>query len=130
MINSKLSLFKYNIGSCDSGGRNCRSVDGLLAELMRILSVKFNFTWETFSAVDGKWGTRPLSGPANKSGTWGGVFGGVVNEDYDFSLSTWSLFIVFIKVKFFLLLFLLLFWSLSNRKGTLTYLYYQNKAFN
>jgi hypothetical protein len=78
-----------SLGDCDSAGRNCKSVEGLLADYMGILSQKFNFTWETFFEVDKKWGTRPLSGPANKSGTWGGVFGGVVNEDYDMSLSTW-----------------------------------------
>ena len=40
--------------------------------------------------MDGNWGTRPISGPANKSGIWGGVFGTVINGEFDTSLSTWS----------------------------------------
>ena len=71
------------LGNCDAQGKNCQTVEGLLADYMNILANMFNFTWETYSSVDGKWGTRPLSGPANKSGTWGGVFGGVVNAEYD-----------------------------------------------
>ncbi len=57
---------------------------------MNILAGKYNFTWESHQSLDGKWGTRPISGPANKSGIWGGVFGSVVNGNYDISLSMWS----------------------------------------
>ena len=73
----------------DPQGRNCKTVEGLLADYMDILAGQFNFTWETHGSLDDNWGTRPISGPANKSGVWGGVFGSVVTGDYDTSLSTW-----------------------------------------
>ena len=78
------------LGSCDEQGRNCKTVSGFLADYMNILAGKYNFTWESHLSLDGNWGTRPASEPANKSGTWKGVFGSVVNGNYDTSMSMWS----------------------------------------
>ena len=35
------------------------------------------------------WGLFPKSGPYNLTGVWGGVFGSVINKEYDLSLSSW-----------------------------------------
>ena len=35
------------------------------------------------------WGVKPISGPYNKSGSWGGALGGIINNEYMFSLSAW-----------------------------------------
>ena len=48
-----------------------------------------NFTWECHGDVNDNYGTTPLSGPANDSGTWGGVVGDVFYGRYHFSMSTW-----------------------------------------
>ena len=31
----------------------------------------------------------PKNGPYNMSGTWGGVFGGVINKEFDMGLNSW-----------------------------------------
>ena len=49
-----------------------------------------NFTWVSHIPVDGHgWGVRPISGPFNESGIWGGSMGGVINGEYHMSLSQW-----------------------------------------
>ena len=39
--------------------------------------------------VHDDWGLFPKSGPNNLSGEWNGVMGGVVNKEYDLSISAW-----------------------------------------
>ena len=39
--------------------------------------------------MDSNWGVRPISGPYNSSGVWGGVMGDVINRKYHLSLSMW-----------------------------------------
>jgi len=36
------------LGNCDVEGKNCQTVEGLLADYMNILANMFNFTWETW----------------------------------------------------------------------------------
>lgn len=48
-----------------------------------------NFTWTSHAPPDGSWGVRPISGPFNRSGVWGGAMGSVVNGEYHVSLSQW-----------------------------------------
>ena len=49
----------------------------------------FNFTYASYKDPNDDWGLGPKSGPFNLSGTWGGVMGGVINGEYDLSLSAW-----------------------------------------
>ena len=53
------------------------------------LLVMYNFTWVSTREPAGDWGVVPKSGPANPSGVWGGVVGGVKNETYQMSVSAW-----------------------------------------
>ena len=39
-----------------------------------------NCTWDITEPQDGYgWGVKPISGPYNQSGVWGGVLGGIIN---------------------------------------------------
>ena len=49
----------------------------------------YNFTWVCTKEPDGKWGVVPISGPANASGTWGGIMGKVFNKTFQLSVSAW-----------------------------------------
>ena len=63
---------------------------GLLSELQDVVCSILNCTWDVTEPYDGYgWGVKPISGPYNKSGVWGGALGGVINGEFMFSLSTW-----------------------------------------
>lgn len=50
---------------------------------------KFNFTLVT--ATTESWGTVPVSGSyLSPDAVWAGVLGGVVNDEYDMSVSVWT----------------------------------------
>ena len=78
----------FIIENCDEFGRNC-DMSGFLADYMDALGRILNFTWTSHAPPDGSWGVRPISGPFDKSGVWGGAMGGVVNGEYHISLSQW-----------------------------------------
>ena len=84
----------FTVENCKEGdhpngpNRKCDS-SGYLQETMDILSKNLNFTWESHKEPEGKWGTAPLSGPANVSGEWGGIFGYLMRREYQMSISTW-----------------------------------------
>ena len=79
----------FMMEECDENGKNCKN-SGFLADYMDSLGFVLNFTWESHQPADGNgWGVTPLDGPFNKSGTWGGAMGSVVNEEYHMSLSQW-----------------------------------------
>jgi hypothetical protein len=89
MISMTLSWAPYFIiENCDEFGKKC-DTSGFLADFMDGLGQILNFTWDSHAPPDGSWGVRPISGPFNKSGIWGGAMGGVVNGDYALSLSQW-----------------------------------------
>ena len=73
---------------CDENGRNCIN-SGFLADFMDALGLVLNFTWVSHQPPDGSWGVTPLDGIFNRSGTWGGAMGSVVNGEYHISLSQW-----------------------------------------
>ena len=75
----------FIITNCANQHKNCQS-EGYLAETMDILSGMLNFTWESHREKDSFWGTKPISGPANSSGVWGGVIGQVFNGTYQLSI--------------------------------------------
>ena len=53
---------------------------GLLSELQDVSCKVLNCTWDITEPQDGYgWGVKPISGPYNQSGVWGGVFGGIIN---------------------------------------------------
>ena len=69
---------------------NCKGV-GYLADIMNILANRFNFTWSCDAEPNGIWGhIEPISGPRNANGSWGGVFGYVVNGSYPLCISAWT----------------------------------------
>ena len=62
---------------------------GHLVDALNVMGRMSNFTWECHGDPNDDYGTTPLSGPANASGTWGGVVGDVFYGKYQFSMSTW-----------------------------------------
>ena len=78
----------FTIKNCDSEGKNCEMY-GFYGDLMTEMGRVMNFTWDSHADPDGNWGVRPISGPVNMSGVWGGAMGSVVNGDYPISLSQW-----------------------------------------
>ena len=62
---------------------------GFLVDALNAMGKISNYTWECHGDPVDNYGTTPLSGPANASGTWGGVVGDVVSGKYHFSMSTW-----------------------------------------
>ena len=75
----------FVIENCALVNTNCNG-SGYLAEVMDVLAAMMNFTWESHREKDGNWGTKPISGPANSSGIWGGVIGNVFNGSYQLSI--------------------------------------------
>ena len=72
----------FLINHCKNG-KNCKT-SGLLAQLQDISCGLLNCTWTTVKPQDDSWGVQQISGPFSRNGTWGGVFGGLINEgNYD-----------------------------------------------
>ena len=78
----------FVINDCDEKGKNCE-FEGLLKDYMDAMGRILNFTWTSHAPPDGNWGVRPISGPYNRSGLWGGAMGSVINGEYHISLSNW-----------------------------------------
>lgn len=78
----------FTVENCDFEGKNCDQY-GFYGDFMDECAKIMNFTWESHADPEGNWGVRPISGPFNISGLWGGAFGSVVNGDYMISLSHW-----------------------------------------
>ena len=86
MKSSALSWEPYlSITNCADTGQECNS-KGYLADVMDILGVMMNFTWESHAQREKDWGIIPISGPPNASGIWGGVIGDVFNGTYPLSV--------------------------------------------
>jgi hypothetical protein len=64
---------------CTKDGTGCAN-EGYLIDYMDISAKQYNFTYVSLKEPKGDWGISPKSGPFNLSGTWGGVFGSVVNQ--------------------------------------------------
>ena len=62
-----------------------------MADMMGYLQVMYNFTWHSTSDPNGDWGVVPLSGPPNANGTWGGVFGSLIEQSVQMSVSPWTI---------------------------------------
>ena len=73
---------------CNEEGKNC-TTRGFYHDFTNAMGRIMNFTWDSHADPNGDWGVRPISGPFNRSGEWGGVMGGVVNGDYMISLCQW-----------------------------------------
>ena len=71
---------------------NCTEMSSLciersyLAEVLDIMGEMMNFTWNAIPPEDGSWGTKPISGPANSSGVWGGMIGDVHYGKYQMAI--------------------------------------------
>ena len=95
LVSMTLSWAPYfTVSNCQEGNhpkgfnKKC-DTSGYLHETMNLFSRTLNFTWESHAEPANKWGTAPISGPANVSGEWGGIFGYLMRHDYQFSISTW-----------------------------------------
>ena len=89
---STLSYIPYfELTDCKGkNNTNCKGV-GYLGDIMNVLANRFNFTWSCDAEPKGIWGNNePISGPRNASGSWGGVFGLVVNGSYPLCISAWN----------------------------------------
>ncbi len=50
----------------------------------------YNLTFDCYIDPNGEWGTTPKTGNwGEENATFGGVFGGVVNKDYELAISGW-----------------------------------------
>ena len=78
----------FTIENCDEEGKNC-DYYGFYADFCEAMGRITNYTWTSYADPDGNWGVRPISGPFNRSGTWGGAMGSVVTGDFQMSLSQW-----------------------------------------
>ena len=76
------------IDADEVGTQKCNNY-GYLIDFMEMTKKMFNFTYISLRKANNDWGLNPISGPYNQSGTWGGVFGSVINRKYDMSLSAW-----------------------------------------
>ena len=78
----------FTIENCDDEGKNCNHY-GFYHDYMEDMGKLTNFSFESHADPDNNWGVRPISGPFNMSGVWGGSMGSIVNGDYMISLSQW-----------------------------------------
>ena len=75
----------FTIPNCKIKDKDCKE-NSYLGETMNILGEMMNFTWEAYRQESDDWGTKPISGPANSSGVWGGVTGDVFYGKYQLSI--------------------------------------------
>ena len=75
----------FTIPNCKIMDKECKE-NSYLGETMNILGDMMNFTWEAHRQDLNDWGTKPISGPANSSGVWGGVTGDVFYGKYQLSI--------------------------------------------
>ena len=75
----------FTIYDCTDEMKHCKA-KGYLADIMNILGLMMNFTWESHGEKNGDWGTTAKSGPSNSSGVWGGVVGEVFKGNYQLSI--------------------------------------------
>ena len=78
----------FTIENCDEEGQNCDHY-GFYHDHMEAMGKLTNFSFESHTDPDNNWGVRPISGPFNKSGIWGGSMGEVINGNYMISISQW-----------------------------------------
>ena len=72
------------IDDCDEDGLNCAKNYGFMMDIMDNLAIRFNFTFLSQKNVDNKWyelGT---------DGRYTGVWGDILSNNFDMSLSPWS----------------------------------------
>ena len=82
----------FELEDCKGNNKNCRGF-GYLADMMNIFGRRFNFTWSCDAEPEGNWGgSRPITGPRNASGSFGGVFGLIANGTYPLCISSWAYF--------------------------------------
>jgi hypothetical protein len=76
------------IEGCNEHGRNCHTT-GMVADFQDVICKLLNCTWECQIPTEHGWGVRPISGPFNKSGVWGGAMGGIINNQYMIGMANW-----------------------------------------
>ena len=82
----------FELEECKGKNKNCRG-SGYLADMINIFGRRFNFTWSCDAEPEGNWGgSRPIIGPRNASGSFGGVFGLIANGTYPLCISSWAYF--------------------------------------
>ena len=79
------------IEDCNENGSKCKTVIGILPELVKTISKKLNFTWTSVKDPSDDWGVLPKDGTPYDLhlGKWGGVMGNVVTGDFHTSFTDW-----------------------------------------
>ena len=75
----------FSMQNCTDMSLLCKK-RSYLAETLDIMGEMVNFTWKALPPEDGSWGTKPISGPANSSGVWGGMIGDVFYGNYQLAI--------------------------------------------
>ena len=75
------------IDNCNEFGLECVKNYGYLIDFIDKLALKFNFTYLSQKNVENDWGMQPKSGPFGINGTYGGVWGDILDKKYDMCLS-------------------------------------------
>ena len=75
----------FYMNNCQTHDKDCRDAS-YVADVMNILGDMMNFTWESHRQEHNIWGTKPISGPPNSNGIWGGVIGDVFYGKYQISI--------------------------------------------
>ena len=83
-------LPQIKIDDCDEQGKNCLTSYGLYPDIIDEMGKQLNFTWENHKEINGDWGLTPISGPFNRSGTFGGIIGEIKNGNYMFNTAGWK----------------------------------------
>ena len=77
-----------------SQGQNCKQCAGILDSFLDTLRNMFNMTFSCNRDPQNNWGVNPLTGSwYDPNATFNGVFGGVINGDYDTSISSWDIYL-------------------------------------
>lgn len=63
-------------------------LSGLLIDIESQVGSMYNFTFTNYLEPNQEWGVQPVTGDF-VNGTFAGVMGGVINDEFDLSLSTW-----------------------------------------
>ena len=75
---------------CGLNGKSCQ-VWGFLPDLIQSIGNMYNFTHAMDKQMDDYWGIIPSNGDwFDPNATFSGLFGNVVNDNYDLGLSSWQ----------------------------------------
>ncbi len=74
---------------CDDDHLECATIEGMLVDHCEQIGRMMNFSIVHYRQPDGNWGTVPVDGPYNLSGTWSGIQGAIIYGSHQMSLSSY-----------------------------------------